>query len=128
MVYVPSSIQTSVDTTGDKPIETGWSDTNKGDARNLQYRSRLEAKEFKWLAKRLGKTALFAGAPPAECLRILISLAVARVDGDADQEAEDPTEILVVDVKRALLCARTPPHLREDASRGSSVVRVPRGG
>ena len=46
-----------------------WIDTNKADAANPLYRSRLVAKEFKVD----DRPDLYAATPPAECLKLLMS-------------------------------------------------------
>ena len=50
-VYRPSSLAECLKVTGRKPIRTGWSDSNKGDITKPNYRSRLVAKECKWMSK-----------------------------------------------------------------------------
>ena len=110
-VYKPSSLETALSVTGSKPIGTGWSDTNKGESRNPNYRSRLVAKEFK-ARRKAGLERLFAGTPPSESLRILLSEAVTEDDigGRGDKE------IVVIDVPRTLLREGPSAGLREDAS------------
>merc|ERR1712078_729923 len=53
---------------GWKIIKTRWIDINKGDDKNLNYRSRMVGKEFN-----TGEMdGLFAGTPPLEAVRFLI--------------------------------------------------------
>ena len=60
--------------TGKGPIGTRWVDINKGDKVNPDYRSRLVAQEVK-----LDKCQdLFAGTPPLEAKKILMSLATTQ--------------------------------------------------
>ena len=54
---------------GTKIITTKWIDTNKGDDLHRNYRSRLVGRELN-LSKR---DDLFAGTPPLEALRFVIS-------------------------------------------------------
>ena len=55
--------------TGRKPIGVRWVDINKGDKSNINYRSRLVAKEFKTDEK----PEWYAATPPGECLRLMLS-------------------------------------------------------
>ena len=61
--------------TGRKPIGVRRRDTNKGDRYNVNVRSRLVAEEFN------NKTCddLFAGTPPVEAMRAIISMAASGV-------------------------------------------------
>jgi hypothetical protein len=81
---------------GAKVIRVKWVDVNKGDANNLDIRSRLVAMDF----KDGDRPELFAGTPPTEALRILCSMAATR---DDDQEEEKV--IMVNDVRRAYFYA-----------------------
>ena len=47
-----------------------WVDTNKGDAKSPNYRSRLVAQEF---ARGEHRDDLFAGTPPLSAARLMIS-------------------------------------------------------
>ena len=46
-VYEKVPLEECWNTTGAAPIGTRWVDVNKGDEQNLEYRSRLVAKEIK---------------------------------------------------------------------------------
>ena len=46
-VYTKVPISQCIKETGKKPIQVRWLDINKGDEENLEYRSRLVAKEIK---------------------------------------------------------------------------------
>ena len=71
----------------------GWIDINKGDNTNPLYRSRLVAKEFND-----GKDdSLYAGTPPLEALRLLVSEAATI----KDEEHENNKVIMINDVARA---------------------------
>ena len=59
--------------TGKGQVGVRWIDHNKGDKLHLNIRSRLVAKDFKVK----GEDALYAGTPPLECLKLVISHAVA---------------------------------------------------
>ncbi len=50
-----------------------WIDVNKGDEASPNYRSRLVAKEFKSAGGVAEDDDLFAGTPPLEALKLLIS-------------------------------------------------------
>ena len=63
---------------------------------DTDYRSRLVAKEF----KRGDKRELFAGTPPLEALKVLISDA-ATIDQDCNEEKK----LMINDVKRAYFYA-----------------------
>ena len=69
----------------------------------------MVAKEFKWLAKKEGRAALFAGTPPVECLRLLLS-ELTTMDGEGEsrgrEEGEEPKEMMILDVRRAHFYAR----------------------
>ena len=78
--------------TGKEPIKVRWVDTMKDDG----LRARLVAMEF----RRKHETAIFAGTPPLESLRILARIAAQGMDD------EDPTCILNLDVKRAHFYAK----------------------
>ena len=80
---------------GKKVIGIKWIDVNKGDSKNPNVRSRLVAKEF-WQKK---ENYLFAGTPPVESLRYLLST-VAR---SQKRNIGD----MVNDVSRAYFHART---------------------
>ena len=105
VVYKPSSLETCIAVTGKKPIKTGWLDTNKGDKKEPNMRSRLVAKEFKWLARRNGRAALFAGTPPIECLRILLSVMTTQIE-QSTLQLDDQMEMLILDVRRAHFYAK----------------------
>ena len=88
---VPRSISV-----GKKFLKIRWVDVNKGDKKNRNVRSRLVAKDFKFVNPYLTNT--FAGVPPQEALRYFISFLVTihRFNGRI-------LEIigLIVDVSRA---------------------------
>ena len=63
----------------EKVIPTRWVDVNKGDEKNVKYRSRLVAKEIKRFNGTPGSwTDFFASMPPITALRILFTLAVTK--------------------------------------------------
>ena len=87
---------------GIKIVAVRWIDINKGDLKNPIYRSRLVAKEFND-----GKDmSIFAGTPPLEALRLLVSEA-ATSDG---KEQWENKIIMINDVARAFFEA---PAIRE---------------
>ena len=57
------------------------------------------------MSRATGRAALFAGTPPIECLRILVSMAVTDQDLE-DAMDDDPMELLVLDVRRAHFYAK----------------------
>ena len=73
-LYKKVPVSTCKQVTGKAPIQTRWIDTNKGDEKNPQYRSRLVAKEI----KRDNRPDLFAATPPLEALRMVISCAASE--------------------------------------------------
>ena len=78
---------------GWKIIPTRWIDVNKGDHLEPNYRSRLVAKEFNDGAQE----GLFAGTPPLEALRLLLSdAATSTKDNETGQKV-----IMLNDVARA---------------------------
>jgi hypothetical protein len=74
-----------------RPITTKWLDINKGDRTNPNYRSRLVGRELN-LYKR---DDLFAGTPPLESLRMIMSRCSSRKNH----------VVMAVDVKRAYFYA-----------------------
>ena len=62
-----------MDATGKPPIKVRWVDVNKGSKEMPEIRSRLVAKEI----KRSEKPELFAGTPPLESLKLLLSVAAS---------------------------------------------------
>ena len=77
---------------GQKIVGVRWIDINKGDLVNLNYRSRLVAKEF----NNSLRPDLFAATPPLEALKLIISMAMTENPGE---------KIMVNDVSRAFFCA-----------------------
>ena len=65
--------QVAVDRTGNNPIGVRWLGVNNGDESRPIIRSRLVANDYK-LYKDDG---LYAGTPPLECLRFIISNATS---------------------------------------------------
>ena len=79
--------------TGRKPIGARWRDINKGDRYNVNVRSRLVAKEFN--NKKCDD--LFAGTPPVEAMRAIISMAASGAT---------PKTLMTVDLSRAYMYAK----------------------
>ena len=86
---------------GWKIVKTRWIDINKGDDANPVYRSRLVAKEF----NNQDAEGLFAGTPPLEALRILMSRAATR------RKDGQKSVIMINDVSRAFFEAPMQRHL-----------------
>ena len=104
-VYKPSRRRTRKEVTGAEPIETGWSDINKGDPTNPNYRSRLVGKEYR--RRKIGsRQQLFAGTPPTEAMRMLVSLGVGAETMRRNTRQGRPIEYIVLDVRRAHFYAR----------------------
>ncbi len=80
---------------GKKVIAIKWIDINKGDNKTPNVRSRLVAKEF----RQKKENDLFAGTPPVESLRYLLSSAARCEKGSVG--------VMVNDVSRAYFYART---------------------
>ena len=86
------------------PIPTGWVDVNKGDEQRPDVRCRLVVKETKRLTT-LGPedaASVFAGTPPLEGLRLLISLAMS-----GGQSGPDGNVLMFLDISRAHLHSET---------------------
>ena len=99
--------------TGKAPIKLRWVDTNKGDEKNPNYRSRIVAMEF----KKDSRLDLFAPTPPLEAMKMIIS------NASSGGVHERGRAIMVVDIKRAYFYARSirPPYIElpsEDYQQG----------
>ena len=73
---------------GGTAITVKWVDTNKGDDKKPNYRSRLVARETKKLKKlgnQLQVKELFSAMPPLEALKVLVSLLVIEDDEELYQ-------------------------------------------
>ena len=81
-----------------KVITTKWIDTNKGDDRVPDYRSRLVGREI----KRDRRLDLFAATPPLESLRFVLSVCASH---QSSSRAQDNYIVMVNDVKRAYFYA-----------------------
>ena len=79
-----------------KLIKTRWIDTDKGDAENPNYRSRLVGREIKTDER----PDLFAATPPLESLRYMISKCASNRGGKGRYC------ILSSDIKRAYFYAK----------------------
>ena len=76
---------------GWKIVKTRWIDINKGDQQSTIYRSRLVGKEF----NNGEMDGLFAGTPPLEALRLLIS------DAATTKKNQEKKVVMINDVSRA---------------------------
>ena len=72
-VYSKVPWRDAMDATGKPPIKVRWVDVSKGSKEMPEIRSRLVAKEI----KRSEKPELFAGTPPLESLKLLLSVAAS---------------------------------------------------
>jgi hypothetical protein len=96
--------------TGRAPISVRWVDVNKGDDLNVNYRSRLVARQLE--ATDTSGKSYFAPAPPLEALRTVISMAMTRAgDHQPDWSPSSKTreQISLVDIKRAYFNAQIDP-------------------
>ena len=92
-VFTKVPISQRITRTGRKPIGVRWRNINKGDRYNVNVRSRLVAKEFN--NKKCDD--LFAGTPPVEAMRTMISMAASGAT---------PKTLMTVDVSRAYMYAK----------------------
>ena len=80
-----------------KPIDSKWSDTNKGTESEPDMRSRLCAREIKRLqvlgvSEIAGNASdLFASKPPVDAIRMIFSLLMSRTRVQHWQEPESET-------------------------------------
>ena len=79
--------------TGKAPISVRWIDINKGDTDRPNYRSRLVAREINTYKR----DDLFAGTPPLEALKLLLSMSASGNTGEL---------IMINDVSRAFFHAK----------------------
>lgn len=93
-VYEVVKVSECVATTNKAPITTRWIDTNKGDSKSPNYRSRLVAREYNTKAQ----DDLFAATHPAEALKMLLSKMATKDKG---------YKLLYADVSRAYFYARS---------------------
>ena len=82
---------------GAKAITTKWVDTNKGDSAEPNYRARLVGRELKTDAR----LDLFAGTPPLEALKLVLSRCAMN------QRGHQPHRVMSIDVKRAYFYAKS---------------------
>ena len=94
---------------GKPPISVKWVDVNKGDTENPNYRSRLVAREI----RKPWEDTIFAPTLPLESLRTVLSMAATDLEGETPHvrsaEAEDRTQIMVLDISRAYFNAKRDP-------------------
>ena len=92
-VYKKVPLEECLRETGKKPIGIRWVDINKGDRKNINYRSRLVAKEF----KDGDKPEWYAATPPGECLKLLLNKMAAK---------KGQVKLVYADVSRAYFYAK----------------------
>ena len=100
-VYKQVPVRECWERTGKAPIGIKWVDVNKGDEGNLEYRSRLVAKEIKVDRRE----DLFAATPPLEALKMLLSAAMTEGLGYRRGREEFGMKLEFIDIKRAYLQA-----------------------
>ena len=98
-VYEYAPISECRQKTGAEPIETRWIDTNKGDTRNPNYRSRWVAKQF----RRAWIETVFSATPSIEAVRLLLADAANRCSRGHAKEGE--VCIMIIDISRAYFYA-----------------------
>ena len=76
-LWLKRPIRECLDKTGRPPVTVRWVDTNKGDDKCPNIRSRLVARQIRWP----GQEAVFAPTPPLEALRTVLSLAATDLPG-----------------------------------------------
>ena len=102
-VYSYATIGDAWRQTRKKPLKLKWIDTNKGDRRAFNVRSRLVCTEI----RRKGTESIFSATPPLESLRILLAKAASEnpTSGSTTnyqgKPRSDPYKILLIDVSRA---------------------------
>ncbi|CAE8585163.1 unnamed protein product [Polarella glacialis] len=96
--------------TGRPPVKAKWVDTDKGDELRPNIRCQRLAVEI----KRSWQATAFAGTPPLESLRFLVSLATFRSKFNT---VERPYKMLFIDIRRA--------HFMADAQRELYVEIAP---
>ena len=104
---------------GKRPIDTRWSDTNKGTEEEPAYRSRLCAREMKhrqvkgWDEMAGSESDLFASMPPIEVVKILFSEYVSR----QMSRSRKCLKVGLYDVRRA--------HFNAEATRDDLFIEIP---
>ena len=96
-VYEYASVKDTVAAVGKRPLRLKWIDTNKGDPKNYQIRSRLVCTEI----RPKGTEAIFSATPPLESLRTLMTIASQPLDNP-----KDPLCITLADISRAHFYAK----------------------
>ena len=77
-VYAYSTVAEAWRQTRKPPLKLKWIDTNKGDRRIFNVRSRLVCTEI----RRKGMESIFSATPPLESLRILLAKAAVEAPRD----------------------------------------------
>ena len=97
-VYDYASIAECRKVTGCEPVGTKWLDTNKGDKKAPNYRSRWVAQQY----RRAWVESIFSATPNLETVRLLLADAASRcrVVGSAKDIA-----VMIIDIKRAYFYA-----------------------
>ena len=97
-VYSYSTVSEAWRKTHKQPLRLKWIDTNKGDRRTFNVRSRLVCTEI----RRKGTESIFSATPPLESLRILLAKAASEAPREPGGHfGPDPYKILLIDVSRA---------------------------
>ena len=92
-LYTKVPVEECCKKTGRAPITVRWIDINKGDKKDPNYRSRLVAREINTHKR----DDLFAGTPPLEALKSILSMAASGNRGEV---------VMVNDVSRAFFHAK----------------------
>ena len=108
-LWAKRPVKECLDKTGRPPVTVRWVDTNKGDDKCPNIRSRLVARQIRGP----GQEAVFAPTPPLEALRTVLSLAATDLPGRPrrcrDPKSESRVQVSFVDISRAYFNAKTNP-------------------
>ena len=93
---------------GEAPITVRWVDVSKRDDVHVNYRSRLVARQI----KTKGTESIFAGIPPLQAIRSVVSMAATACGSWKpvwDPMPKRRTQMLLIDITRAYFNAKTAP-------------------
>ena len=96
-VYDYATVEECKAQTGAPPVGTRWLDTNKGDEKHPNYRSRWVAQQY----RRAWVETVFSATPNIEAVRLL--LADAANQGRPGGGARDGACVMIIAIKRGSL-------------------------
>ena len=106
-------------------VDTKWLDINKGDDKHPVIRSRLVAREYKHKGGIGDSTELFAGTPPLEGLRIIISQAASGKPRDQIVMTNDVSRAFFEATTTRKVCIEIPEEdLKDEEERRTYVARL----